>query len=295
MENTINLETAKITENPEFYNIDACFMLDSTGSMQPSIDMARDKIKQIITELKAQYSDAKVRIAVVAYRDFRDAKRFEIFPFDESVDAAHNFLASIIANGGGDNPEDVNGGFRNSLALKWSELATKMLYHLSDAPCHGGKRFHNTTDHYPKGLPDDEDWEKIFKEIYERDINYLYFDIDGSTKQMFDEFKKMYDSNGEKTNLVFHYEELHFEKPSYKMRSGFREMAMKSYSRIKEAEEPLEADLKLECYIPSESYIRSAPKKLEKTEDRFTSATVYFGSAQREKNISYRSSMSKKY
>jgi hypothetical protein len=205
-----NLEQAKPKafkhEEQDIYNLDVCFMIDATGSMQPSIDMARDKIKEIISELKSQYNDSKVRIAIVAYRDQGDRDQYQVFKFSESVDEAHLFLGYLKAFGGKDAPEDVNGGFRNVLTLEWKTLTTKMLYHLADAPCHG-RKFHNVLDNYPDGLKTDERWDIIFKKLAQKEINYLYYDIGGTTSKMFKEFKKLYDlfvTN--KIILIFSYE-----------------------------------------------------------------------------------------
>ena len=47
------------------------------------------------------------RIAFVAYRDIKDAQRFEVFPFNMDVSAFESFVANVEAKGGDDTPEDV--------------------------------------------------------------------------------------------------------------------------------------------------------------------------------------------
>ncbi len=151
------------TTEDALFNLDVAFMIDCTGSMQPYIDMAREKVREIIATLKSQYSDAKVRIAILGYRDIRDKKRFEGFQFSKKIDEATQFLQSLQAGGGDDTPEDVNGGLQRALdALKWKS-PTRILYHLSDAPCHG-KEFHNCpNDDFPSGYEEDKSWETLFK------------------------------------------------------------------------------------------------------------------------------------
>ncbi len=173
--------------------------------MQPTIDMARDKINEIITKLQSQYTDSKIRIAIVGYRDVEDKVRFEIFEFSESVNDAKQFLEKIKASAGGDEPEDVNGAFQKVLELDWKYF-TRMVYHLADAPCHG-TRFHNTRDKHPRGRKNDAKWDDIFAKLKTLEINYVYFDIGAKTKKMFRELNKIH-SFVEKnySHLLFQYE-----------------------------------------------------------------------------------------
>ena len=58
------------------------------------------------------------------------------------------------ATGGGDMPEDVQGGFNKVLnALNWSKDSIKTCFHIADAPGHG-KDICDWGDDYPKGSPD---------------------------------------------------------------------------------------------------------------------------------------------
>ena len=53
---------------------------------------------------------------MIAYRDHCDGKDIEeIFPFNENIDKAKDFISQLRARGGGDGPEDVAGGFDNAL------------------------------------------------------------------------------------------------------------------------------------------------------------------------------------
>jgi len=40
-------------------------------------------------------------------------------PFTDSVEASYQFLAKLVADGGGDMPEDVHGGLRLGLEQSW--------------------------------------------------------------------------------------------------------------------------------------------------------------------------------
>ena len=181
-------------DTPSRNSLDLAFLLDCTGSMQPYIDMSKDQIKGIISDINAQYPEWKIRIGIVGYRDVKDKKRFEVFNFSAIVDEVRSFLDSLRAEGGNDIAEDVNGGFQQALYnLDWKS-ESKLLYHIADAPCHG-RKFHQVSDDFPKGHPEDKPWEDIIDTIVKMEINYIFYKILGQTDQMFESFKKMFDKH----------------------------------------------------------------------------------------------------
>lgn len=179
----------------ETFGIDFCVMIDCTGSMGSYINMSRNKIKDIIKQVKEQYAESQIRVAIVAYRDIKDANRYKVFHFSEDLDKAKKFLDGLQACGGGDIPEDVNGGFQKVLyELKW-QSPIRTLVHVADAPCHG-KTFHNCDDDYPNGHKNDKPWNQIFKDLVEERIDYMFLKISSSTDKMFTLFKEMAIKNG---------------------------------------------------------------------------------------------------
>jgi hypothetical protein len=209
-EKMVEVETARSTElceEKDTFNLDVCFMLDCTGSMSSYIQMAKEKIQEIMQQLKAQYTDSIVRIGILAYRDIKDQDRFDILDFNDSADIAKSFLGKQAATGGDDTPEDVNGAMQLALyTLDW-KFPTRMLYHISDAPCHG-KTYHDTSDNHPNGYKEDAKWERLMQGLKNMDVSYLYFDIESATQKMFNAFKVLYDKFEVKDNLIFSYEVL---------------------------------------------------------------------------------------
>lgn len=59
----------------------------------------------------------------------------------------------MSASGGGDNPEDVQGGLNKALNLKWTPNSIKQAFLICDAPGHG-KDICTDHDDYPGGSPD---------------------------------------------------------------------------------------------------------------------------------------------
>ena len=188
-------------------NLDICFMLDCTGSMQSYIDRSRNKIKDIIEEVKQQYPESEIQVGIVGYRDVQDLKRFEILPFTSNIQTARNFLDAIRADGGGDTPEDVNGAFQETLdKMEWQGQA-KMIVHIADAPCHG-KDYHTCwSDNHPSGYKDDVAWEVLFKKIVDQRIDYLFLKIQSDTDKMFDKFKEIVEGLGASANGVLFKQE----------------------------------------------------------------------------------------
>jgi hypothetical protein len=94
----------------------------------------------------------KVRVCFVGYRDHCDTERFTILEFTDDIEKVKSFISSVKAVGGGDFPEDVVGGQRKCLDLKWSKESSKQVFHIFDAPCHG-KKYCDGWDSYPNGCP----------------------------------------------------------------------------------------------------------------------------------------------
>jgi len=197
-------EPAKL---PEYIaNLDVCFMMDCTGSMQPYIDRARNKVKEIIEEVKQQYPESEVKVGIVGYRDIGDYNQFEILPFTNDIPSAKTFLDKISASGGNDCPEDVNGGFQNVLYKMQWEGQARMIVHIADAPCHG-KTFHDTHDYHPNGHKDDIAWEVIFKHMVDNHMDYLFMKILPQTDKMFEKFKQIAEEQGASKNGVLFKQE----------------------------------------------------------------------------------------
>lgn len=74
--------------------------------------------------------------------------------FTEDLNDIKTFISKVDATGGGDFPEDVQGGFHEALKMKWQPNSIKMAFHIFDAPGHGRDICPNGGDDYPNGSPD---------------------------------------------------------------------------------------------------------------------------------------------
>jgi hypothetical protein len=75
---------------------------------------------------------------MVLYRDKGDAYVTRRKAFTADVDAFHASLREVSADGGGDEPEDLNAGLQQAIeAMDWSaDKATRMMFVIADAPPH---------------------------------------------------------------------------------------------------------------------------------------------------------------
>ena len=116
--------------------VDMCFVLDTTGSMSDTIYAARTQVGTILDRFTEQHPGTVVNLALVAYRDVRDARRLEVLHFTTDPDAFRVFCASLEATGGDDFPEDLGSALEYVPRLGWKSV-TRMVYVIGDAPCHG--------------------------------------------------------------------------------------------------------------------------------------------------------------
>lgn len=79
-------------------NVDLCFVVDATSSMQPHIDATKKSINEIVDQLLKQNEGIvkKMRLALVAYRDFEDDIPFECLTFTESVPEFRQFCSKVF-------------------------------------------------------------------------------------------------------------------------------------------------------------------------------------------------------
>ena len=119
--------------------IEVCFVLDTTGSMSGLIEGAKKKIWTIANSIVAADSKAKVRFALVPYRDRGDEYVTKIFDLTDDLDKVFADLQSFKADGGGDEPESVNQGLDDAVnKVSWSpgEQAVKFIFLVGDCPPH---------------------------------------------------------------------------------------------------------------------------------------------------------------
>jgi len=178
--------------------VDVCFLMDCTGSMDPWMDQAKANVSSIVEWFKSgkassEKHEYKVRVAFIAYRDVEDVKRREFIDFTEDMQVVKEFLGGLKADGGDDPPEDITGALDHVLTLKWKAF-TKLAILICDAPCHGVK-YHDPKmrENHPAGDPDGLNPETIVGKIRDKGIDLYISSINDSTTTMTGLLKKAYD------------------------------------------------------------------------------------------------------
>lgn len=119
--------------------LDVAICIDSTGSMQPTINAARDGLAEIVSLLRAL--SPKFRLGLVHYKDKEDIKNGAkmLSPLTTQIADVQEMLNKLIAAGGGDIPEAVDAGLELALdasSLGWTPQANKVIVIIGDAPPH---------------------------------------------------------------------------------------------------------------------------------------------------------------
>jgi len=171
--------------------LNACFVVDCTGSMSSHIHAVRSQILRIVREMQLRLPSMQLHIAFVGYRDHGDSVRHEVFPFTTSVENFRQFVGTVGAWGcGGDVPEDVLGGLDQALGLEWGVggAATRVLIHIGDAPCHGeyyqDRDVFRHRDNHPAGDPLGLQSTELLHQLKEKDVQYIFGRINQSTDKM---------------------------------------------------------------------------------------------------------------
>jgi hypothetical protein len=123
---------------PSATQLDLLFLLDSTGSMGDEIDKLKASIADVADQIAVLPGKPDVRYGLVAYRDQGDAYVTRNFDFSYDLGEFQHQLAEVYADGGGDEPEDLNTALHQAIHdLAWRpDDAVRMIILVADAPPH---------------------------------------------------------------------------------------------------------------------------------------------------------------
>ncbi|MBL8730413.1 MAG: VWA domain-containing protein [Planctomycetes bacterium] len=122
--------------------LDMMIVIDSTGSMQPTIDALGEALAEMVDILDG--ISPKMRLGIVHYKDYGElgkqgAKVLQ--PFTKNIRSARKELEKLRAFGGEDLPEAVLGGLELALdeKMNWKQDANKLVVLIGDAPPHANE------------------------------------------------------------------------------------------------------------------------------------------------------------
>ncbi len=120
----------------QYREVEACFVLDTPGSMSGLIQAAKEKIWFIANEIVNAPSRPRVRLCLMAYRDRGDEYVTRHTDLTADIDAIYEQLQGFAADGGGDTPEAVNQALLETVEkTQWSARADvlKVIFLVGDA------------------------------------------------------------------------------------------------------------------------------------------------------------------
>ncbi|KAG2163027.1 hypothetical protein VTO58DRAFT_110482 [Aureobasidium pullulans] len=183
---------------------DLLFLIDTTCSMDPYLNSAKEQVKSIVKDIKKTFlNESDVRIAVVSYKDHGSAINIEFLDFTRSTDGVFVFLDGLEAEAGGDPPEDVLGGIYQALQASWKQQ-TRCMVHIADAPPHG-RGLHDLKDQDDYYLPGSEPhgltYKPLLNKLVQLNINYAFLRIKCYTDRMALVFAQVYGHRNAKLHI----------------------------------------------------------------------------------------------
>jgi Mg-chelatase subunit ChlD len=117
--------------------LDILFVMDTTGSMQEEIERLKATIEIINLNLSSLSSRPTVRFGMVLYRDREDEYVTSVVPMTSDLAEFQKRLAGVNADGGGDDPEDLQGALKDAMKeVSWDPSGIRMAFIVTDAPPH---------------------------------------------------------------------------------------------------------------------------------------------------------------
>jgi Mg-chelatase subunit ChlD len=116
--------------------LDILFILDTTGSMGEEIERLKTTIELINLNLSSLSSKPQVRFGMVLYRDQGDEYVTEVVPFTGDLQRFQEALSRVAADGGGDDPEDLQSALQEAVKMSWSRNGIRLAFIVTDAPPH---------------------------------------------------------------------------------------------------------------------------------------------------------------
>ena len=119
--------------------VDLLFIIDVTGSMGYTIQAAKQKMQDILTQLSDQFK-IDLRIGLSCYRDHppQDSSFVTVIFNLLEIKDIKNVIGTISVDGGGDRPEAVIDGIIDGAnGMSWREGSRRIAFLIGDAPAHG--------------------------------------------------------------------------------------------------------------------------------------------------------------
>ena len=181
---------------PPRVNVKVSFVMDCTASMGPWIYQAKTRMVELVHQVQKEHPAANIQVSFVGYRDYGDDERIIVIPFQKAEETMAA-IREVDAEGGDDQAEDVARALEIAVHQDWSDSDVKIVFHIADAPAHGGA-FHSLyiSDRFPRGDPDGLDPRDFVEKMSFLDIHYTFVRIHDCTDTMIEHFHNCYTKGG---------------------------------------------------------------------------------------------------
>ena len=146
------------------YNVDMVFCIDATGSMSPVISTVKNNALNFYSDVvrvmrEKQKTIDTMRIRVIAFRDYladgdKAMMATGFFQLPQQEKEFEECVNSIVASGGGDEPEDGLEALAYAIKSDWTKEGTKkrsIIVVWTDASTHE-IGFGSRAQNYPAGM-----------------------------------------------------------------------------------------------------------------------------------------------
>ncbi|KAF0450822.1 kinase-like protein [Gigaspora margarita] len=179
-------------------NVNLCFVLDCTMSMEGHITAAKKHILEVANYVNNYNSNINLWVGFCGYRDYYNGSdRLQILDFTNSLEKFKTYITNnvrVMPND--DETEDVLGGLNAAITRMTWTYSTRIIIHIGDAPSHG-RRYYTAAydnyfayDNYPEGDPNGLTAEYVLEKMQSKKILYYFGKINDSTNVMLDIFRE---------------------------------------------------------------------------------------------------------
>ena len=180
--------------------LDLLFIMDITNSMDFYLDQVKKYILQMISTIQIDCAGSEIYLGFIGYKDFIDldfGEQYINLEFTTNYESISKNIEYLVAEGGGDTPEDLCGALELGKKKDWSGK-TKFAVLVTDSPCHGTK-YHDLSedqkDNFPDGDREGRNIEEFIEYFAKNDISLFCLRINSTTDKMFKIFSEVYNKN----------------------------------------------------------------------------------------------------
>ncbi len=133
----VEVKLAKSRSVPSQLPLDILFVMDTTGSMGEEIERLKATMEIIYDNISALKPRPLVRFGLVLYKDRGDEYITQVVPFMDDLAEFQAALDPVIADGGGDGPEDLESALDDAInAMAWNKDGLRLAFVVTDAEAH---------------------------------------------------------------------------------------------------------------------------------------------------------------